>query len=111
MSLKGLHRLRFRTVFIHWVLLFSSAAVQSWLPLSSTSLTEEKVVGETELCGFQERLFFSGSTAITREDTAEIIGDVIGNVIDDVIDDVIEKSVKLTYLYMIFTTIEDKRIQ
>ena len=57
LSLKGLHRLRFRTVWIHWVFLFSSAAVQSWLPLSSTSVTEEKVVGETKLCGFQERLF------------------------------------------------------
>ena len=57
LSLKGLHRLRFRTVWIHWVFLCSSAAVQSWLPLSSTSVTEEKVVGETKLCGFQERLF------------------------------------------------------
>ena len=57
LSLKGLHRLRFPSVWIHWVLLFSSAAVQSWLPLSSTSVTEEKVVGETKLCGFQERLF------------------------------------------------------
>ena len=58
-------------------------------------------------------------TAITRLGHGEIIDDVIGDVIDDVIDDVIhdvigdviEKSVKLTYLYMIFTTIEDKRIQ
>ena len=64
-----------------------------------------KVVGEAELCGFQERLFFSGSTAITRVGHGEIIGnvigdvignvigDVIGNVIDGVIGDVIEKSV------------------
>ena len=46
-------------------------------------------------------------TAITRLGLGEIIDDVIG----DVISNVIEKSVKLTYLYMIFTTIEDKRIQ
>ena len=58
-------------------------------------------------------------TAITRLGLGEIIDDVIGNVIDNVIGNVIdnvignvsEKSVKLTYLYMIFTTIEDKRIQ
>ena len=53
-------------------------------------MTEEKVVGETGLCGFQERFFFGGSTAITRVGHGEIIGDVIGNVI--------EKSVKTNLL-------------
>ena len=67
------------------------------------------------------RAFISSAdqTAITRLGLGEIIDDVIGNVIDNVIGNVIdnvignviEKSVKLTYLYMIFTTIEDKRIQ
>ena len=43
---------------------------------------------------FQQRLFFSGSTAITRLGHGEIIDNVIG----DVIDDVIEKSVKTNLL-------------
>ena len=42
-------------------------------------------------------------TAITRLGHGEIISDVIGDVIDN--------QWKVTYLYMIFTTTEDKRIQ
>ena len=49
------------------------------------NVTEEKVVRETELCGFQERLFFSGSTAITRVGHGEIIDNVIGDVIENLV--------------------------
>ena len=64
----------------------SSAPTKRKILSQPNNVTEEKVVRETELCGFQERLFFSGSTAITRVGHGEIIGDVI------------EKSVKTNLL-------------
>ena len=68
---------------------FFTVLTRPFFSHSKHSVTEEKVVGETELCGFQEHLFFSGST-LTRVGHGEIIDDVIG--------DVIEKSVQSTLL-------------
>ena len=64
----------------------SSAPTKRKILSQPNNVTEEKVVRETELCGFQERLFFSGSTAITRVGHGEII------------DEVIEKSVQSNLL-------------